>query len=152
VDQQLEANKELVRRHFEEIFNDHRFEVADEIMADDYIENGAAPFQNRAPGRANGPESTRRTAQWLLGAFPDLQIEIQQVIAEGDLVAARSIMRGTYQSNFMGIPPTGQSFEATRTDVFRVSEGRLAEHWANRDDLTMMVQIGIARPPENLQR
>jgi steroid delta-isomerase-like uncharacterized protein len=144
--EQREANKDLVLRHFDEIFNQRRFEVADEIMAEDYVENGAAPGQNGGP-RQNGPEMTRRTAQWLLGAFPDLRIDVQQVIAEGDLVAARSIMRGTYESNFMGVPATGQQFEATRTDFFRIVDGRIAEHWSNRDDLTMMVQIGVARGP-----
>jgi hypothetical protein len=65
-----EANKELVRRHFEEIFNNKNLAVCDEIMADDFDEHAPAPFASSAPGRVNGPQAMRETAEWLLAQFP----------------------------------------------------------------------------------
>ncbi len=62
-----EANKQLVRRHFEEIFNQKNPAVCDEIMAEDFLEHGVAPFAQSAPGRVNGPQAMRATARgcWL---------------------------------------------------------------------------------------
>jgi DNA primase catalytic subunit len=71
-----EANKELVRRRFEEIFNRKNLEVCDEMMAEDYVEHAAAPFSESAPGRVKGPEAMRQTADWLVAQFPDLQMTI----------------------------------------------------------------------------
>ena len=78
-----EANKELVRRHFEEIFNQQNLAVCDEIMAEDYVEHAAAPFAQTAPGRVNGPQAIRETVEWLLAQFPDLHMTIEAMIAEG---------------------------------------------------------------------
>lgn len=82
-----EANKELVRRHFEEIFNRQDLARADELMAPDYLEHAVAPFGQAEPGRVNGPAAMRQTAQWLLAQFPDLHMRIEAMVAEGDLVA-----------------------------------------------------------------
>src|SRR3569623_929370 len=82
-----EANKELVRRHFEEIFNRKNFAVCDEMMAQEYFEHARVPFSESAPGRVNGPQAMRQTAQWLLAQFPDMHMTIEAIIAEGDTVA-----------------------------------------------------------------
>ena len=84
-----EANKELVRRHFEEIWNLKDLAIADELMAEDYLEHGVAPFGQAEPGRVNGPAAMRETAQWLLAQFPDLHMQIDAIVAEGDLAAVR---------------------------------------------------------------
>jgi predicted SnoaL-like aldol condensation-catalyzing enzyme len=82
-----EANKELVRRHFEDIFNRQDLARADELMAPAYLEHAVAPFGQAEPGRVNGPAAMRQTAQWLLAHFPDLHMRIEAMVAEGDLVA-----------------------------------------------------------------
>ena len=64
-----EANKELVRRHFEEIFNRKNMSVCDETMAEDFVEHAAAPFSQSAPGRVGRPRAMRESAQWLLAQF-----------------------------------------------------------------------------------
>jgi SnoaL-like polyketide cyclase len=69
-----EFNKELVRQHFEEIFNPKNFAVCDEIMAKDYVEHAVAPFGQSSPGKVNGPQAMRETAEWLLAQFPDLHM------------------------------------------------------------------------------
>ena len=78
-----EANKELVRRHFEEVFNRQNLAVCDEIMAVDYVEHAEAPFGRSAPGRVNGPQAMRETAEWLLAQFPDMRMTIEAMVSEG---------------------------------------------------------------------
>jgi predicted ester cyclase len=143
-----EANKELVRRHFEELWNRQNLAVADELMARDYLEHAVAPFGQTEPGRVNGPMAMRQTAQWLLAQFPDLQMTIEAMVAEGDTVAVRVLSEGTNLGPVNGVvPPTGKRFAARQTHWFRVENGRLAEHWATREDLVAMLQLGLVQPP-----
>ena len=67
-----EESKELVRRHFEGIWNRKNLAVCGEIKAEDYVEHAATPFSQCAPVRVNGLQAMRATAEWLLGQFPDL--------------------------------------------------------------------------------
>lgn len=143
-----EANKELVRRHFEEVFNRKNLSVCDEIMADDFVENAAAPFAPSAPGRVNGPRAMRATSEWLLAQFPDLHMTIEAMISEGDTVAVRILSEGTNLGALNGVvPPTGKRFAARQSHWFRVADDKLAEHWATREDLPTMLQLGILQPP-----
>ena len=73
-----EENKELVRRHFDEIFNKKNLDACDELMAEDYVENAVAPFGVEAPGRVDGPRAMRETAQWLIAQFPDIQMTVER--------------------------------------------------------------------------
>jgi len=144
-----EANKELVRRHFEEIFNRQNLEVCDEMMAEDYVEHAAAPFSESAPGRVNGPKAMRQTADWLLAQFPDLHMTIEAILAEEDTVAARILSEGTNLGSLNGVvPPTGKRFSARQSHWFRVEDGKLTEHWATRGDLPAMLQLGIVEAPD----
>jgi predicted ester cyclase len=143
-----EANKELVRRHFEEIFNRKNLEVCDEMMAEDYVEHAAAPFSESAPGRVKGPEAMRQTADWLMAQFPDLQMTIEAIVAEGDTVAVRVVSEGTNLGHLNGmVPPTGKRFSARQSHWYRIQDGKLAEHWATREDLPAMLQLGIVESP-----
>jgi predicted ester cyclase len=128
-----EANKELVRRHFEEIFNRKDLTAADGLMAEDYQEHAVAPFGQAEPGRVNGPAAMRQTAEWLLAQFPDLHMRIEAIVAEGDLVAVRILSEGTNLGPLNGmVPPTGKRFAARQSHWSRVADGKLAEHWATR--------------------
>jgi predicted ester cyclase len=143
-----EANKELVRRHFEEIFNRHDFAVCDEIMAEDYVEHALAPFGQDEPGRVNGPQAMRASAEWLLAQFPDMHMTIEAMVAEGDTVAVRVLSEGTNLGPLNGVvPPTGKRFSARQSHWYRVADGKLAEHWATREDLPTMLQLGVIQPP-----
>jgi predicted ester cyclase len=143
-----EANKELARRHFEEIFNRKNLSICDEIMAEDFVEHGVAPFAQTARGRVNGPQAMRATAEWLLAQFPDLHMTIEAIIAEGDTVAVRILSEGTNLGSINGVvPPTGKRFSARQSHWFRVADDKLVEHWATREDLPAMLQLGIIQPP-----
>ena len=143
-----EADKELVRRHFEEIWNQQNLGVADELMAQDYVEHAVAPFGQAEPGRVNGPAATRQTVDWLLAQFPDLHMTVEAIVADGDTVAVRVLSEGTNRGPLNGVvPPTGKRFSARQSHWFRVEDGTLAEHWATREDLVAMLQLGVVQPP-----
>ena len=122
-----EANKQLVRRHFEELFNSNNDAVADELVAQEYLEHAIAPFGQAEPGTVNGPAHLRQTAQWLLAQFPDLHMTIEAIIAEGDTVAVRVLSEGTNLGPLNGVlPPTGKRFAARQSHWFRGPAGDAA--------------------------
>ena len=117
-------------------------------MAFDYTENAAAPFPVSIPGRVNGPAATRGTVAWLTAQYPDIHMELESIVAEDDLVVARVLSTGTNLGRVDGGPPaTGKPFAARQSHWFRVADGQLCEHWATRDDLTAMLQIGLIQAP-----
>jgi predicted ester cyclase len=143
-----DTNKNLVRRHFEEIWNQRKMAACDELMADDFFEHAAAPFAVTAPGRVHGPSAMRGTAEWLLGQFPDLSMRIESIVADGDTVAVRVRSTGTNSGKLNGfLPPSGKRFTNEQSHWFRIEDGKLAEHWATRDDLSAMLQLGVVTPP-----
>jgi predicted ester cyclase len=143
-----EAYKELVRRHFEEIFNQQNLAACDELIAEDFIEHGIAPFATEAPGRVNGPQAMRGTVKWLLTQFPDLRFTIEAIVVEGDVVAVRVFGEGTNLGSIGAMPPTGKRFGSRSSHWYRIQDGKLAEHWATRDDLLAFMQLGIIRTPD----
>ena len=115
-----QADKELVRRHFEEIWNQQNLGVADELMAQDYVEHAVAPFGQAEPGRVNGPAATRQTVDWLLAQFPDLHMTVEAIVADGDTVAVRVLSEGTNLAPLNGVvPPTGKRLSARQSHWFR---------------------------------
>ena len=76
------------------------------------------------------------------GAFPDLVITLDEVIAEGDFVAARSTSRGTHRGDFMGMKPTGRSMTMPTLTMVRLRDGKIAESWVKNDIAALMRQIG----------
>jgi len=130
--------KATARRFNDEIMNQGKLEVIDEIIADDLVEH-AAP-----PGWPPGKEGVRAWVTMARGAFPDLKVETLGVVAEGDEVWMHSVMTGTHTGGeFMGIPATGKSVSVAMIDRVKVSEDKAVEHWAVSDDLGMMTQLGV---------
>ncbi len=143
-----EVDKELVRRHFEEIFNRKNLAACDDTVAQEYVEHAVAPFGQSAPGKVDGPMHMRATAKWLSTQFPDLHMTIEAIVAEGDTVAVRILSEGTNLGPLNGVmPPTGKRFASYQTHWFRIEDGKLVEHWVNRDDLPTMLQLGVIQPP-----
>jgi len=143
-----ESSKELARRYFEEVINERVLGAVGEIVADDCVEHALAPFGQVEPGRVNGPDALRQTVGWLTAQFPDITMTIEALVSEGDVVAVRVLSSGTNLGELNGVlPPTGRRFEARQSHWFRVAGGKLAEHWATREDLPVMVQLGVIEPP-----
>lgn len=143
-----EVARELVRRQFDEVFNAHDFDLCEVIFAERYVEHAAAPFQESGPGLVNGPAHARGVVEWLRSQFPDLRMTVEMMVSEGDKVAALVRSEGTNTGKLNGvIPPTGRRFSSMQSHWYRVDEGKLAEHWATRDDLPAMLQLGVIKPP-----
>ena len=140
----LEENKAVVRRFVEEVQSQHRLELVDEVFDTDYIDH-AVPV-GTPPTRGTGYFKPFYTM--LLQAFPDTQVTIHDQIAEGDKVTTRKILRGTHRGEFMGIPPTGKEIELLIIDIFRVTGGKLAEHWGTWDRLSILEQLGAMPAPK----
>jgi steroid delta-isomerase-like uncharacterized protein len=133
----IEAHKRLVQEGFQRLMNQGELAVADDLVSADFVNHDAPPD---AP---SGPAGLRQVVTMLRTAFPDLHQEIDEVIAEGDRVVARTTMRGTHTGPFMGIPPTGRRFEQQQIHIFRFANGKTVEHRAVRDDLGMLQQLGV---------
>jgi predicted ester cyclase len=143
-----EANAELARRYFEEIINRRNLEVCAQIVAEEYTEHAVAPFGQSEPGHVNGPTATRESLEWLIAQFPDIRMTIEALVTDGDIVAVRTVSEGTNLGRLNGIiPPTGRHFVSRQSHWFRVENGQLAEHWATREDLPTMIQLGVIQPP-----
>ncbi len=141
-------NAESIRRWVEEMWNGRQYSLCDELVAPQFTEHARAPFSEHEPGLVDGPQAMRASMEWLLGQFPDVSMTIEALVAQDDLVAARVLSTGTNLGPLNGvIPPTGRTFRAEQTHWFRLEDGRIVEHWATRDDLTSMLQLGAINRP-----
>ena len=129
-----EANKALVRRMFDEAWNERNLDVLDKICAPDYY--GTGPY-----GDERGPEGVKRGVTSRVAAFPDLRATIEDMIAEGDKVACRITFRGTHEGEFRDVAPTGKAVTWTGIWIYRVAGGKLVERWHNWDLLGLLGQI-----------
>jgi steroid delta-isomerase-like uncharacterized protein len=96
---------------------------------------------------ANLPEVVGVAAQrdflrGVFSAFPDIHIDVDQLIAQGDIVVARILVRGTHRDEFLGVPATGRGIKIQSVDTFRLADGKIAEQWVLMDALGMMQQLG----------
>lgn len=140
-----EENKALVRYWIDEALNKGNLAVVDEFIPPGYV--GHNPNHPLA-GQPLGPEEVKEHVVTMLRtAFPDLHQSIEDLIAEGDKVVVRSTFRGTHQGLFAGRAPTGKRFEMTSIEIFRLADGKIAEHWINVDMLGMMQQLGALPAP-----
>jgi steroid delta-isomerase-like uncharacterized protein len=136
----IEENKALIRRFYDEVVNAGRLELVDELAAPDLIDH------EELPGFAGGREGVKQFFATMRTAFPDLRMDVQDIIAEGDKVVARATIRGTHQGEFMGIVPTGKAISVSGIDIVRFSGGKVAEHWGVTDGAAMMQQLGAVPP------
>jgi predicted ester cyclase len=145
--------KELALRSIQIMENGTR-EDFDEALHPDFLNHEA---KDEPPGaRERGPAGAYATALWLRDAFAELRWEIHEVVAEGDLVAVHCTMSGRHVRPFVGydedaqvkdaFPSTGKRFASTQTHWLRIADGRVIEHWANRDDLGTAFQLGWVPP------
>jgi steroid delta-isomerase-like uncharacterized protein len=128
-------NERLVRRFFEEFCNDRRAEVADEIVAADFVSYGP-----QAPP-ATGPDGVKERDGLYQDAV-DGHWEIQEIFSAGDRVVARWIGSGTHQGELMGVAPTGAGIAVDAVSVFRIEDGKIAEEWTVWDALGLLQQVG----------
>jgi steroid delta-isomerase-like uncharacterized protein len=133
----IEQNKATARRWSEELWGKGNLAVADEIVAPDYVRHDPGdPFPVR------GPDDVKRLVTMLRGMFPDFRLQIEAMVAEGDLVVSRYVTTGTDTVGYMGMAPTGKTIRTPAIQMFRFSKGKIVESWAARDDLGTLRQLG----------
>ena len=133
-----EENKALARRVLEEMFNKGNLDLADELIAPDYVDHDPA-----MPEDINGPEGFKEYVSAYRTAFPNLHIQIEDQIAEGDKVVTRWTGTGTHEGQLAGIAPTHNRVTLPGMEIVRVSDGKLIEGWEGYDSMTMMRQLGV---------
>jgi steroid delta-isomerase-like uncharacterized protein len=141
-----EENKALARRVLEEMFNKGNLDLADEVFAPDYVDHDPA-----MPEDIRGPEGFKEYVSIFRTAFPDLHIEIEDQVAEGDKVVTRWTGTGTHEGDLMGIAPTGNKVTLPGMEIVRISGGKLAEGWEGYDSMVLMEQLGVMPSPEEEQ-
>jgi predicted ester cyclase len=133
-----EHNKRLARRALEEIYAKGNVELAEELIHRDFVDHDPAH-----PDQPTGPESVRRTVENLQSAFGGLRFEVEDEIAEGDRVVQLVVMSGQHTGPLMGREPTGREFAVRHTNIWRIADGKIADHWGTRDDLGLLSQLGL---------
>ena len=138
-----EDNKALVRRFFQEFWNQKNLAIADELLAANFVDH----TPGSPPGLPPGPEGFKQFASVYFTAFPDLRLTIEEMVAEGDEVVTRWTSHATHSGNFIGIPPTGKSTSITGITINRIVEGKAVETWTNFDMLGLLQQLGVVPAP-----
>lgn len=137
-----EENRNLVRRYIEEGMNAGDESVIAEVFAADYVNH------QRHPGQAEGREGLVEGQRLFRNAFPDFRLTIEDMVAEGDLVAARMTGEGHHSGGvFMGIEPTGDAFRSGIMAFFRVAEGKIVERWAQDDRAELLSKLRGSSTP-----
>ena len=132
-----EQNKATARRWSEELWGRGNLAIADEIIAPDYVRHDPGD-----PFPARGPEDVKRIVTMLRTMLPDLNIEIEAMVAEGDMVVTRYTATATDTIGYMAMAPTGKKIHTTAMQFFRFENGKVVESWAVRDDLGTLRQLG----------
>ena len=133
-----EQNKALIRRWFEEVWNKGRAEAIDELFAPDGVGHGLTPEPLR------GPDNFKPFFHTFKDAFPDIEVVVEDTIAEGDKVVARCTVRGKHQGHTLGFAATQRPVEFTGISITRWRDGQIVEAWNNFDFMTMYQQLGVA--------
>jgi steroid delta-isomerase-like uncharacterized protein len=131
------STRSIAIRRADELFNKGNLSIVDELIAADAIDHNE-------PIGTDCRQHFKQVATLLRSAFPDLHFAFEEVIVEGDKVAARTAMSGTHQGPgaFFGVPPSGKCFEIQQMRLLRIVNGQMKESWAVIDMLGWMQQLG----------
>jgi steroid delta-isomerase-like uncharacterized protein len=134
-----QQRKAVARRVFDEIFNQGRFEVADEIYAKDFVNHGVS--------RDVGLKEDQDAARGWKAAFPDLKMTVEMMIGEGNLVTVLWRGEGTNTGEGNGFPATGKRLAGRGITIWRIEGGKIREEWSEFDQLRIMTQLGLLPAP-----
>jgi len=136
-----EDHEEVMRRFVEEVINNGDFSVLEEVLHPNYV--------YRSPGQElYGPESLKDLFAAYRTTFPDLNVEIDDLVVSGDKVVISITLTGTHEGDLMGIAATGKQVKINGMVLSRFEDGKIVEEWELLDQLTMLQQLGIVSLPE----
>ena len=134
----MSDNRETVRRMFDEVINQGKVELIDELFDPD--------FQSTAPPNTMGREEFKSFVRMWLAGFPDIKCEVYDQVAEGDMVAWGVRATGTHTGEFVGIPPTGRTVDFDSLNIGQFRDGRGYRHKVIMDVPGLMAQLGVGAP------
>jgi steroid delta-isomerase-like uncharacterized protein len=135
-------NSAVVRRWFEEVWNKGREEAIDELFGAEGVAHGLAD-ETGSPLR--GPSGFKPFFRKFRGAFPEVEVVVEDTVSEGDKVAARCTVRGRHRGDTLGFKATDSPVEFEGICIVRISDGKIAEAWNNFDFMSMFQQLGALR-------
>ncbi|OGO55113.1 MAG: hypothetical protein A2Z32_12300 [Chloroflexi bacterium RBG_16_69_14] len=140
----VEENKVIFHRVIDELWNQQKFEVCDELFAADHESPSA-------PGLPAGPEGVKAIASMFLAAFPDLKVDIEIEVADGDMVGGRLRQRGTHTGPMVSptgtIPASGKPVNFTEVAMLKIADGKVVTSWYWTDMIGLLTQIGVISGP-----
>jgi predicted SnoaL-like aldol condensation-catalyzing enzyme len=138
-----EANKEVIRRFVRDLKNRQNPAAGPELLAPNYVHHFHMPGETLPPGI----EGAGRVGQIWGQAFPEIKVTLEILIAEGDFVLERSSVEALHGGEFCGAPATNKIVTWTENHLYRMVDGRIAEHWPEADMAGLLEQVG-AFPPK----
>lgn len=127
--------KTLLAEFGAKIFGEKDFSALNGLMREDYIQHNALVGQGR--------EGFKEFFQAWFRASPDFKFELKQIVSEGNMVWVHGTYSGTQEGDWLGIPATGKAYSFDAVDIFRVEDGKLAEHWDVLDIYALFKQLGV---------
>lgn len=135
-------NKKIARRIIDELFAKGRFDLLDELVSPRWVGHDVA-----MPEPSQGRASLKQIASGYRSAFPDLKVEIDRQLEEGELVCTSWTAQGTHHGELFGIAPTGKQATVTGVTIDRITSGQVVESWTTWDVLGLMQQLGAVKAP-----
>ena len=136
-----ESNKNLIRDWMSEVLTGHNIDAIDKYFAPGCVHH------DLEMGDSQGIDAEKRLTSTFVTAFPDLRFTLNNVLAEGDLVAGLATITGTHRGDLMGVPPSGKHFEASIMAIFRVVDDKIVEHWSHANVMSQLGRLGILPQP-----
>jgi steroid delta-isomerase-like uncharacterized protein len=135
-----DANKAMVH-HVEELWNTGNLTAVDEIFAIDFVNHDPNSPDNR------DLETYKEFITRVRTAFPDFHVTVEDILSEGDKVAARWTATGTHKGELMGIPPTDKQATWSGMTIYRFADDKIVEVWWAKDMYSLLMQLGVIPPP-----
>lgn len=136
-------NIQLMRRWFEEVWNDGRLQTIHDLLHPD----GVAKGQRSAESEIRGPQEFEKFVREIRGAFPDIKLKVEDVFGADDKVVLRWSGVMTHTGNGLGMPPSGREVRSRGITIARIRDGQIVEGWDSWDQLGMLEQIGAYTQP-----
>ncbi len=133
-----QTNQTHLEGFVEEVFNQGKIEATDRYIDAAVVDH--APWPGHPATRAGFKSGLAE----MRAGFPDLLVDVERVVTQGDLVVGHYKMSGTHLGEFMGAPASGKTFNIEAIDIVRMKAGRIVEHWGVIDEAAMARQLGLA--------
>ena len=137
-----EDNKAILKKFYEDVFNKHNVDAADQFITKDGIDH------NPMPGIKPGLEGIKEEFRHFFTSFPDFNVTVDDMISEGDKVVARVTVKGTNKGMMNGMAATNKAAQWGMIDIVRFKDGKAVERWGYSDDVAMMTQLGLMPAPQ----